>query len=258
MRKFVLAASAVAIATFTLPSAAWAVGVSPELDQTCDDFLRAQSASVNDPEDDAKDTPFTIESVFIDSSTSTVENGKQQRIPGSEVGVGPIRVLAGSAANITSPSQLYRNGSSPNLHGMGVSTSAQFDDSSYDFFPGYTRTDTTTFGCRVFKVNKKGKVIEPPGLQVPGPGRQEPFVDEDISEFFDLQDRRTSPTGGGILPVTTPVPTEMVVCISPNSTTKGKAGSWVVKNGALVSTTDCANRSNALGGVTSNNAPTTG
>jgi hypothetical protein len=204
--------------------------------------------------------PYQIGNVIEGTPEKDGETGKT-----NYTGIGPFNPIGGDASNVGLTTPLHRNGGSPNLFAWGLSASSMSTDSSYDFLQKWKRTDTYTFGCYVYKIIQNGahagKYNAPAGLQVPSnnPNRAA-LTETDTTRWTDSTYSRAS-SGGGPVPSSTQVPAEMVVCISPNSTTKGKPGTWRVQNSANISADRCNSESNRLVdagyNVPSSNAPTT-
>jgi hypothetical protein len=145
-------------------------------------------------------------------------------------------------SNVFLSNSYFRNGGSPNVWALAQATitypgSQQLHETEQPV----VRTDT--FDCIVEKTVGNGDEKFPPGLQSVG----NTAVEHDVI------------TGQTYVPSNEPYVIEgatvkALICISPNNTTKGKAGTWTGKNG--FNPANCPTASITAGGtVPSGNAP---
>lgn len=148
-----------------------------------------------------------------------------------------------TASGITYNGTYYRNGGSPNVWGGGSATlTYPQTQQMYNSTQDQTRTDT--FDCYVWKIVGHDTLVDPAGLQSTGNTTVE-----------------TQTVPGPDVNVITNVPFVVygetvisLICISPNSGTKSKPGTWDAMHGF---TGSCTTASTLAGGtIPSGNAPT--
>ena len=139
----------------------------------------------------------------------------------------------------------FRNGGSPNGWAQAQAT-LTYPNSTQEYTTLQHQTQTTTFGCRVWKYVGSGddNLVQPPGLQSTG---NSTIAEQDVAgpNGFDTN-------AGPIVIYDETV--NALICISPNNVSKGKPGTWTGKNGFPAA--GCPAASTAAGGtVPSGNAP---
>lgn len=148
-------------------------------------------------------------------------------------------------SNVILGNSYFRNGGSPNVWALAQATET-FPQTQQLFSFTQNQTQTTTFGCRVWKFEGPNNdiLVQPPGLQSTGNSSVEELT-------IDLPDQIVITDDDFIIPGET---VHALICISPNNVTKSKPGTWTGKNG--FSAANCPAASVAAGGpVPSDNAP---
>jgi hypothetical protein len=165
----------------------------------------------------------------INFSTNTV-NGPDvvDDDPYQQVGTGTP-----TFTGISFGTHFHRNGGSPNIWVDGTAEQEIWPTSDLYYHTHHTETTITTFDCDAYKiVPGTGERIDPNGLSsqgnqmatdvqenVPGPD----YIDHNGGPYTDPE------TGIAL--------DNILICISPNNTTKSKPGTWTGKHGYL--SADC-------------------
>jgi len=165
---------------------------------------------------------------------------------GTELGdaVGdPYGVGTPTYSNVFLDGSYFRNGGSPNVWG-GATATITYPQTGQLFETLLNQERTTTFDCVVQKSNPAG-TIEPEGLQSVGNSSLE-----------------TQQVPGDNQEVITNVPfivegetVYVLICISPNNSTKGKPGTWTGKNGFNAANCPAASTAAGTSFIPSGNAP---
>jgi hypothetical protein len=148
-------------------------------------------------------------------------------------------------SNVFLSNSYFRNGGSPNVWALAEATET-FPQTQQLFSFTQNQTQTTTFGCRVWKFEGPNNdiLVQPPGLQSTGNSSVEETT-------IDLPDQNVITDDDFIITGET---VHALICISPNNVTKSKPGTWTGKNG--FNAANCPAASITAGGtVPSDNAP---
>jgi hypothetical protein len=138
-----------------------------------------------------------------------------------------------------------RHGGSPNVWG-GASSTLTYPQTGQLYETLLNQERTTTFDCRVWKIVGSGSEIDPAGLQSTGNTSVEeqqiagPNVEVVTDDDFIVYGETT----------------DVLICISPNNSTKGKPGTWTRMHGFTLSCTD-ASIAAGTSFIPSHNNPTT-
>lgn len=178
------------------------------------------------------------------------------QVPGSWVTVNtnygdpvgePYGVGIPTAFGIVFDGTYIRHGGSPNVWGGGTADSLVYPQTGQMYETTLDQERTTTFDCYVYKIVGHDTLVDPAGLQSTGNSAVETqTINGDDQEVVTEDDF----IADGGTPVT------VLICISPNNTTKGKPGTWKLMHGF---TGSCTDASNAAGTdfIPSGNNPTT-
>lgn len=164
-------------------------------------------------------------------------------VQGSAVGL-PYGVGIPTPGDVTFNGTYIRHGGSPNVWG-GASSTLVYPQTGQVFNFTQEQTRTTTFNCDVFKFNPNDVEIDPAGLETLNNSIVETQTNEFTAEV--VTDDDFTVTGQTV---------DVLICISPNNSTKGKPGTWRQMHGF---TGSCTAASTAAGTsfIPSHNNPTT-
>jgi len=227
-----LAATAMLVTSFNpiLITPAFAQAAVTDPQQFCEDQLKP-----NDPSSEFQTEPVGL----IDSGWGDDGPAYPTTPAGEPEGYGTP-----TGGVLTFNGTYIRHGGSPNVWG-GATTDLVYPQTRQLFHFAVDQTQTLTFGCHVWK-ETPGGLVEPPGLQTVGNVITN-------HQTVDAPDDYVITDDDFIVPGVT---VQVLICISPNNTTKSKPGTWRQMHGF---TGSCTTASNIAGTsfIPSANNPTT-
>jgi hypothetical protein len=246
MKRALLAATAVLTSSFTpiLISPAYAdvppvydtSGLTPQ--EVCDAQLRPNNPNSEfqtQPENSSGETLFSTSDPVRDSS------------PFDQVGTGTPTYDGYGNFDAT----YHRNGGSPNVWTGADANTKTYPTSDLYYHTTVTNTYGETFDCVVFK-DPGGDAHGPDAIY---PAGLQSFGNSAVTRTEEVAGPdQIDPNGGPLTDSGSYYDANVLICISPNSTTKAKPGTWTGKHG--FSSAQCAAASLIAGGtVPSGNAP---
>ena len=207
MKRALLAATAILFSSVVSITPAQAVpGIGPPatdgltMQQVCDLQLRP-----NDPADFST-WPKNIGTPTLISSTTVRDATHFDQTP---VGDPTYSGFSGHR-------NPFRNGGSPNVWAQADANSAHYASSLLHYHTTITDTFATTFDCEVQKTVGNGNLVDPRGLESSNNSvlSTQTRAGPDVTEV------------GGPMTIAGSFIAQILICISPNNTTKGKPGDW--------------------------------
>jgi len=180
--------------------------------------------------------------------------GEPTEVPGSQVITSQILVSVTPVGDpvyseFSGYDNFHRNGGSPNVWASATADSVVYPDGSLELYDILYDVDVATpFGCDVFKVNPNDNEVDPAGLESTGHTAIETLTDVAGQLEVAVPGPYIPPDSGSTFIE------NLLVCISPDATTRGKPGDWRGMHGFAAA--DCPAASIAAGGtVPSENNP---